>query len=261
LVIGAHTHHLLENGVQLGRVWVAQAGKYAQHLGRIDLEQHEGVWGISCSVEAITPAIAPDPSILEQMSALEQQLESQLAEVVCVLPQDFVYSELEECAVGHLVAEALRDYWNADVGLSIGGIGFRRDLRAGNLTRGMVVEALTNAANPARVHMRGWQLLEVLKRGQDPENAAKPLLRGGVVLGFLHAAGMKQHDGQWFVGAAPLDFECLYSVAATDAELDGSFAYLDAAWKLETQWRIDVILNEVVQRYLQNLNAVELESP
>jgi 2',3'-cyclic-nucleotide 2'-phosphodiesterase (5'-nucleotidase family) len=255
LVIGAHSHHLLEHGVQIGRVWVAQAGKYAQHLGQIELEQHGKAWKISCSVEAITAQIAPDPLLLEHISALERQLEAHMAEVVCVLAKDFSYRELESCAVGTLVAEALRDYWNADVGLSIAGVGFRRDLPKGKLTRGTVVEALNNAANPARVKMRGWQLLEVLKRGQDRTTAAKPLLRGDVALGFLHASGMEQQDGQWFVGNQPLEFERVYTVAATDAELDGSFAYLETSWNLETEYHIDVVLNEVVLGYLQNLSV------
>jgi hypothetical protein len=43
----------------------------------------------------------------------------------------------------------------------------------------------------------------------------------------------------------------LYSVAATDGELDGSFAYTEAAWNLETEYKIDVILNEVVVQYVQ----------
>jgi 2',3'-cyclic-nucleotide 2'-phosphodiesterase (5'-nucleotidase family) len=256
LIIGAHTHHLLEHGVQLGRVWVAQAGKYAQHLGCIELEQRGGAWDIVCGVETITPAIVPDPQILAHIKNLEQQLEVQMAEVVCVLGSDYVYHELEQCTVGTLVAEALRDYWNADVGLSIAGIGFRHDLHKGELTRGMVVESLTTAANPMQVKLCGWQLLEVVKRGQDPKNAAKPLLRGGLALGFLHVAGMTRRDEQWFVGTAPLDLEKVYTAAATDAELDGSFAYMDTDWTLQPECHIDVVLNQVVLAYLQRLNGV-----
>jgi 2',3'-cyclic-nucleotide 2'-phosphodiesterase (5'-nucleotidase family) len=251
LIIGAHTHHLLEHGVQIGRVWVAQAGKYAEHLGRIELEQSDGVWEIACSVEAITRDIAPDPQTLALIQNFEQQLETQLAEVVCVLETDFVYSQLEPCVVGYLVADALRQYWDADVGLSISGIGFRRNLPKGNLTRGMVVESIPTAANPARIKLHGWQLLEVVQRGQNLETATQPLLRGGVALGIMHTSGLEQRNGEWFVGLAPLEPERIYTVAATDAELDGSFAYLEAAWGLETEYKIDMILNEVVLDYVQ----------
>jgi 2',3'-cyclic-nucleotide 2'-phosphodiesterase (5'-nucleotidase family) len=251
LIIGAHTHHLLENGIQIGRVWVAQAGKYAQHLGRIDLEQHNGVWEINCTVETIGASIASDPVVVEQISALERQLKLQKAEVLGVLEADFAYHELEFCPVGTLVADALREYWAADVGLAIAGLGFRCSLPKGALTRGMIVEPINTAANPAVVQMRGWQLLEVVQRGQNPENAAKPLLRGDIALGLMHLSNMAWRDGQWFVGTAPLDPMRLYSVAATDGELDGSFAYTEAAWNLETEYKIDVILNEVVVQYVQ----------
>lgn len=251
LIIGAHTHHLLENGVQLGRVWVAQAGKFAEHFGRIELEQQNGVWEIVCSTEAISAEIPPDPETVRYIQSLETELETQFAEVLGVLETDFDYTELEPCAVGMLVADALRDYWSADVGLSIAGIGFRRGLPEGDLTRGVVVDAITNAANPARVAMLGWQLLEVVERGQKRENAAKTLLRGGVMLGLMHASGMVWREGRWFVGGLPLELEREYIVAATDAEFDGSFEYINPDWKLEIKYHIDVVLNEVLIRYVR----------
>ncbi|WP_066916190.1 bifunctional metallophosphatase/5'-nucleotidase [Streptococcus sp. DD12] len=37
LIIGAHTHHLLEEGTQVNGVYLAAAGRYGEHVGEIDL--------------------------------------------------------------------------------------------------------------------------------------------------------------------------------------------------------------------------------
>ena len=42
VIIGAHTHHLLEHGEKRGNSLIAAAGRYGDHIGRIELEIEDG---------------------------------------------------------------------------------------------------------------------------------------------------------------------------------------------------------------------------
>ncbi len=252
LIIGAHTHHLLESGEKIERVWVAQTGNYAEHLGRIELEQSETGWVVkSCSTTAISEAVQPAKIVLETEQTIENELETWLSEPLCILETDLTHVPSAECAAGNLLADALRDYWQADIGASLGAVGFSSGLQAGIVTRGEVFERVTSAANPGLTTMFGWQMLEMLKLGLDKEKATeKPKHYRGALRGVLHISNMKLQNGQWFVGNKPLNLEQKYTVASSDAELEFSTRLVQGEWKLEVQYHVDVIMCEVLEKYM-----------
>jgi 2',3'-cyclic-nucleotide 2'-phosphodiesterase (5'-nucleotidase family) len=186
LIIGAHTHHLLENGRQVRRVWVAQTGNYAEYLGRIELEQTEHGWSVkTCSTTAIHGDTEPAKISLETEQQIEAELKTWLSEPLCTLETDLNHAPNTECAAGNLLADALRDYWNTDIGVCLGLIGFSSGLESGMVTRGAVFERVTSAANPARTTMYGWQIIKMLSLGLDAKKAAeKPKHYRGVMRGI-----------------------------------------------------------------------------
>lgn len=242
LIIGAHTHHLLPEGEQVGRVWVAQTGYFAEHLGQIELERRADGWRVaSCRVFPVPPETPPFAALVALQHELEADLEQELAQPLCQLTADFSYSPTGPSDLGYLVAEASRHYWQADAGLSLGGVGFSQPYAAGALTRGMLKRDITTAANPAMCTLTGAQLLELLERGQSPEYAEKTDLRGKRARGWLHLSGLAPEQ---------IRPDQLYRVAATDGELDSEMGYLPESWKVKVQYHTDVILNEVLERYL-----------
>ena len=82
LVIGAHTHQVLEKGEHAkspsGRdVLVVQAGEYMQYLGRVDMRvvRTDGVWRVSQSSAMLVPIddkIKPDPAMAAFIAKLSQ---------------------------------------------------------------------------------------------------------------------------------------------------------------------------------------------
>ena len=82
LVIGAHTHQVLEKGEHAkspsGRdVLVVQAGEYMQYLGRVDMRvvRTDGVWRVSQSSAMLVPIddkIKPDPATAAFIAKLSQ---------------------------------------------------------------------------------------------------------------------------------------------------------------------------------------------
>ncbi len=252
LIIGAHTHDLLENGEQIGRVWVAQTGKYAEYLGRIELEQTNTGWAVkTCSTTAILERVKPSEIILETKKTIEAELETWLSEPLCTLETDLIHEPSAECAAGNLLADALRDYWNAEIGVCLGLIGFSSGLKAGMVTRGDVFERVSSAANPGRTTMYGWQIIKMLELGLDTVKAAeKPKHYRGALRGMLHLSGIKRIDKQWFVGHEPLILKQTYTIASSDAEFNFSTSLVEKEWNLEVQYHADIIMREVLEQYM-----------
>ena len=257
LVIGAHTHHLLLHGERIGRVWVAQAGSYAQHLGRIELSRDSSGWHVeSCATQALLETVEPLHSVLDEEARIEAELEMWLAEPLCTFTGDLTHATAAECAGGNVVTDALRAYWDAEIGLSLGGMGFLSALGAGVATRGDIFERVPSSANPAVANLKGWQILEMLVPGLDAAQASiSPKGYRGAARGLMHVSNLLRRDGQWFVGTtshhAPLELERVYRVAASDAELEVENGFTKSIWNVETQYDANVIMREVLEGYMR----------
>ena len=74
LIIGGHSHFLLENGLKIGDVHVVQADSYGDYLGRVDLEwDGERLTVGNCSVLPITNDIPPAPRMVMAIKGNLQQ--------------------------------------------------------------------------------------------------------------------------------------------------------------------------------------------
>ena len=106
LIIGAHSHNLLPEGERAGDVTLAQAGQYAEHLGRVDLEwDGERLTIVGVSVLPVADDIPMAQPVLDEAEAIEREVTAYLDGVAGELaaPLDFV--EGRECGVGNLAAD------------------------------------------------------------------------------------------------------------------------------------------------------------
>jgi 2',3'-cyclic-nucleotide 2'-phosphodiesterase (5'-nucleotidase family) len=227
LILGAHSHNLLPDGERVGRVLVAQAGEYAQHLGRVDVDGGD----LRASVIEVGRDVPPHLRVLAEGARAEQELDASLDEVVAVL---------DEPLDAQWVASMLRRRFGADVGLVVEAIAFERPLPPGPLRRGDLWESCHTTANPGVAELTGAQLAELIARGRDPafETATPRPLRG-------RANGRLHVDG-----ATALDPVRTYRVAATDAELDAFGGLVDAQWRLDVRYEVPTILREAIEEEL-----------
>lgn len=254
LVFGAHTHHLLPHGERIGRVWVAQAGSYAQQLGRIELVRDSSGWRVeSCETRAVLETVEPLHSVLEEEARIEAELEMWLAESLCSFTTDLTHAAATERGSGNIVADALRAFWDVEIGLSLGGMGFLNAVHAGVATRGDIFGRVPSSANPAVTQLQGWQILEMLVSGLDAAQASvSPKGYRGAARGLMHVSNLLRRDGQWFVGTisyhATLELERVYRVATSDAALEVDGGFTQSTWNVETQYDANVIMLEGYMR-------------
>lgn len=252
VILGGHTHDLLPEGERVGEVLIAQAGQYAEHLGRVDLD-----WGgarlvaTRASVLSVTDAIPPATRVLDEARVIEGEVTQFLNAVVGELELPLDFATYRECGMGDLAADVLRERLDADLAVVAAAQAFTGPLPAGPLTRSRLWDVCSSTANPGVVEMTGAHLLAVLRRGLEPTFAAeRPRALRGLERGLLHLAGASIHDGGLYIGERAVEPERTYRVAATDWELEPYGGYVEAEWALRPRYDMPTIMREAVEEYL-----------
>lgn len=252
LILGGHSHHLLPQGERVGDVMIAQAGEYAQHLGRVDLLwEGDRLLVERATVEPVPHTVTPSASVLEEARVLENEAARFLNEIVGELAEPLDLAHDRECGVGDFMADVLRERTQAEVALVTAGQAFTGPLPAGPLARLTLWEVCPSPANPTVARMTGAQLVAVVARGLDPQFARDtPRPLRGSPRGLMHLSGATVRDGRLFVGDAPVEADRVYLVGGSDWELEPDGGYTDAAWGLDASLDTSVILREAAETYL-----------
>jgi 2',3'-cyclic-nucleotide 2'-phosphodiesterase (5'-nucleotidase family) len=235
LVIGGHSHDLLEEGEWIGRVLVTQAGCHAEHLGRVEVRDD----GMSASVLRVTEDVPPHPRVAAAAEEAERALEAHLDEVI---------ADLERPLDALFVADVYRQRLNADVGLAVEFATIDAPLPPGPLRRGDLWAVCHSSGNPGVVEMSGAQLLELLERAADPafQRAAPRSLRG-------------RPQGRLFsVGADDIDPIRTYRVAGSDWELGALSGLSNPDWGLSPAYDFPTIVREAVEEHLAHTRTAPM---
>lgn len=252
LIIGAHSHDLLPDGEWVNGIPIVQAGDHAKFLGQVELGWRDDRLVVThATVQPISEDIPPDPRIHAREVDIEAYLDDFLAETIGELAQPLDWSEEAECGVGDLMADALRNYLKADIGLVVAGAAFKGGLPGGTLARRDLWVVCDTTANPGLVTMKGWQVQHMVETGLDPAiTTERPHSLRGRARGLIHISGAAVREGRVYLGDQPLNPEADYRVAASDYELESDFGYVQADWQLTATYEVPTILREVVVKYL-----------
>ncbi|MFQ5856180.1 MAG: bifunctional metallophosphatase/5'-nucleotidase [Anaerolineae bacterium] len=261
LIIGAHSHDLLPEGERVGRVLIAQAGDYAEHLGRLDVTWDGEQLAVSnATVLSVPDDVAPAARTLAEADVIEGEVEHFLDETIGELVEPLSFATDRECGVANLMADVLRERMDADVAVVVAGQAFSGPLPAGPLRRVTLWDVCASSANPGVVTLTGTQLTALLERGLDAELAAERphSLRGGA-RGLMHLSGAAVRAGQILVDGKPLEPDREYRVAGSDFEFEPFWGYADADWDLHPGYEVPTILREALEDYLASHSPVRVE--
>lgn len=261
VIIGGHTHDLLPAGEWVGQVLIAQAGQYAEHLGRIDLLWDGGQLRVErVTVLPVTEAMPPAERVLAEARTIEEEVARLLDEVVGELAEPLDFATDRECGVANLAADALRARMSAEVAVVAAGQAFTGPLPAGPLRRGTLWDVCSSSANPGIVTLGGAQLTALVAQGLVPAFAAeRPRPLRGQARGLLHLSGAAVRNGQLLVGGRPVAPEQTYRVAGTDWELEPYGGYADPGWNLRPAYDVPTIVREAIEAYLAASGPVRVD--
>lgn len=250
LVVGGHTHDVLTEGDRNQGVPIAQAGCYAEHLGRVVLEvDDDGVRVTDMRLEPVAASDPADPTVLAELAACERDLEDWLAEQVGHLDRAAPHDLFGVSDVARLAAAALLSDRPGDLAVLIAA-HFQDGLPGGTVTRGHVWASTSSPGNPATATLTGAELRGMLEIGRSEEYAARaPRTFRGRPFGALQVLGVDL-DGPWpSVGGAPIEDDRRYRVTGTDLELS-AYGGLLRNDPVDLQVYPEQILPEVLESYL-----------
>lgn len=288
LILGGHTHHLLEQPLRIGETMLCGAGKFGQYIGVVDvgldpvtrkLTQLEGY------VKELTYAHtaedqrsshnagSSDAQLREQqlaarIEAHRFQAQQALSLEVAHLQEPLAAGWYQETPLGNLLAAALRKYTGADIGLVNAG-QLLEGLDAGSVSAGRLLAICPSPINPSRMLLTGRQIVQALEESLLPEFTEKQIYGFGFrgkVLGMLQVDGLtieydpegpayrkikqvRMGDGEWLYP------EREYRVGSIDMFTFG-IGYMSLSQGKEVQYFLPEFIRDLLRYELNNPEAI-----
>jgi len=166
VIIGGHSHTILERPEVVNDILIAQAGVGTKQIGHFDIvvdTDRNCVHSYDWRLVPIDSAHCPRDTQLENTIArFQRQVDEKYDHVLCRFPRALTHpSRYQETELGNLVSDALRDSLGAD--LVLFGSGAIRKNQAGPLlTRGGLMELMPYDSRVYLLKITGAQLRRML---------------------------------------------------------------------------------------------------
>jgi 2',3'-cyclic-nucleotide 2'-phosphodiesterase (5'-nucleotidase family) len=230
VILGAHTHHVLERGKKVNNTWINQAGRSGTYVGDIQLsfkESEKGTFNLSINhVQSIKVNLNErDEGTEKLLSKLAKRADTILKEPVAHLAAPLDVHWYQPSGFPKLLAETLREWCHADVSMVNSGV-LLKSLETGPVTLRDLHQCCPHPINPANVVISGECLLDVFHHAQE-EKMIHFALKGfgfrGKVLGhmvFDNLTIVKDtttlNENSLFIGGQPLQRNQNYTLATVD---------------------------------------------
>lgn len=228
VILGAHTHHLLETPLRIGGTVVCAAGKFGRHLGIVRIaRQLDGSLAIDGRCLP-TEEMPPDPAAEALLAEIRREALLAMDVPIAWLREPLAAENDREAPLGTLLAAALRRTTGAEIGLTNAG-QLLAGLPAGRVTRRDVHAICPSPINPCLIRLKGAHLRRSLEESLLPEFVGLEFHGYGFrgrVLGTLCADGLEwtadesrppyEKVTEVSVGGVPLDDEREYTIGTLD---------------------------------------------
>ncbi|WP_221567796.1 bifunctional UDP-sugar hydrolase/5'-nucleotidase [Alkalihalobacillus sp. TS-13] len=196
VIVGAHSHTVLESPIEESGVIIVQAGSHGKYVGELRLEidlANKKIEKYIGKLIEINLGSERDPS----MSAILEQGRNETNEF---LSEVLSYTEelLSHEAVIKLMADGIREFWDAEIGIMYGGAAIG-GLEKGELTRGKVLDICKSMHSPVLIEMKGKQIAGLIKDHLREEITSKKVYGNGfrphgITIGSLGFSGVSWTD-------------------------------------------------------------------
>lgn len=270
IILGGHTHHLLEQVVKRGETYLAATGKFGQFVGEVTLTV-EGTTGelleIGGGCRSVTEAV-PDRRIVQLLTQYAYRADRQLSQKVVRLKANLPVDWTEESPFGNLLADSLLEKVDADVAVVNTG-QLLEGLPAGIVTLKDLHRICPSPINPCRVRLSGKHLRRALEESLLADFQQLPIrgfgFRGkqlgglavsGMVVSYLPQAPPYEKIADIRIGAKSLQDDKIYRVATIDMFTFGiGYRSLQAGYDVE--FYLPDFLRDLLAKQLRQAEHVE----
>lgn len=253
VIIGAHTHHLLEAGQECEGTLLAAAGRFGEYVGEITLEIKDGKLISKIATTFDTNTFVETREDKEEGAAYLEKGKSLLAERYVTT----LHESMSKESLMKLTLRGLKKTANCDVSILNTGL-FLTKLESGVITEKDLHECLPHPMN----------IIKVTLLGRDLKRMVLEMEKNREYLRYFHVVGMKfrgQFFGDlWYDGLTylPETRDVLWLGDEIDLEIPYSFvtvdhlAFLPFFPSIELAGDIDMISS----RFLRNEVSTYLKS-
>ncbi|MDF2935162.1 MAG: hypothetical protein K0Q90_535 [Paenibacillaceae bacterium] len=191
----------------------------------------DGTLSLTNQVLKVDEHVAEDVDIAALAAGYQAELEIQLGSKVAVAAHDFNYgdtheSRRQETAIGNLIADAYRDYYQTDVAFANGG-GIRASIPQGDVTLKAVRSVLPYGNKIVKAQVTGQVIWNALENGvsQVEKNNGRFLQVSGLDYVYNLAFEPGNRIKRVTVNGVPLDKKGTYTLALSNYMYTGGDGY------------------------------------
>lgn len=259
VIVGGHSHTVLEKPVVENGVIICQAGGFGEYVGELVLDFDVEKERITDFQGRLVSAkdYAASPQIMKLIRSYSKEADRNLSKELFFVPVDLGHSLTEENVIGNLLADALKDIVEAEIGIINSGV-LTGGIGKGAVSRKQLHQLLPSPLNPTYMEVRGADLKASLEKsllkefqigdGRGPGSRTKYL--GNLQVSFnvrvrVDSGKMKSVT----VNDEPLEDDRWYSVGTSDFLQRGT-GYSELACNRNARYRPE-FLRDLLQIYLQ----------
>jgi 5'-nucleotidase len=259
VIVGGHSHTVLERPAVEKGVIICQAGGFGEYVGELVLDFDLEKERITSFQGRLVSAkdYAASPQVMKLIKSYSKEADRNLSRELFFVPVDLGHSLTEENPIGNLLADALKDVVEAEIGIINSGV-LTGGIGKGAVSRKLLHQLLPSPLNPTCMEVRGADLKASLEKsllkefqtgdGRGPGSRTR-------YLGNLQVSSNVQvsvNAGKLktvMVNDEPLDDGKWYSVGTSDFLQRGT-GYSELAYNRNARYRPE-FLRDLLQIYLQ----------
>lgn len=195
IILGGHTHHLLEEPLFIKGTAICGAGKFGHYVGKVELERSvpNGRFIVTSGCCIPVECTELDTEVESAVLLHREQAEERLREAVAVTNRRLEVDYEKESSFANLLAQAVRHHTDTDISIVNAG-QLLGHLPAGQISVGMIHALCPSPINPCIVNLRGSDILQALEESLIPDFYRKKITGYGFrgkVLGVLAVDGLE----------------------------------------------------------------------
>ncbi|KRL37345.1 bifunctional metallophosphatase/5'-nucleotidase [Liquorilactobacillus uvarum] len=179
VILGSHTHHLLEHGEKIGQTILCAAGKWGRYIGQVTLNISDHKIVDKKAEVVKTASLSESSGDATEIERYQKEGESLLREKkVAVLPKDYPGSWVKRSLLMNVSLKAIQFVTQTEASILNGGL-FLDDLHQGVLTRYDLHHILPHPMRIVKVRLNGYNLWRLIREMEKNRNH----LRNSIVKG------------------------------------------------------------------------------
>ncbi len=266
MIIGGHSHSILERPEKVNNVLIAQAGVGSNQVGRFDITVDDDTNSIIESkwqlIEINDRLAKPDQALLAYISDYKKKVDDKFGTVICKFVKELTHPKREiETSLGNLFADIFTASCDCDV-MFVGSGSIRVKQMGPQVTLGDAMACFPYDDSLHRFSVSGEQLMQIFAHimrveNRDGEGECYQVNQGVAAV----YDGKKEKLSSLNVGGQPVDENKLYRIAMQGYHYNNASAYLgldpEFIQTLPDHKVVSTSAQQVLVEYLNNHTNIE----